>query len=177
MTEAWESEIEVKTRIEIARASFNKMSNKDISLHLRSRMLQCYVWPVVIYGCEAWTLKEATIKKLDAFEMWCYRRMLRISWVHRVTNKEVLRRAKRSRELTLTIKKKISYLGHVLRHERYRLLQVIMMGKVEGKRRAGRRRKSWLRNIREWTGVASVEQLMRLAKNKKKYDELTANLQ
>ncbi|KAG7308497.1 hypothetical protein JYU34_005707 [Plutella xylostella] len=104
--------------------------------------------------------------------------MLRISWVHKVTNEEVLRRVGRSRELTLTIKlKKTSYLGHVLRHDRYRLLQVIVMGKVEGKRRVGRRRKSWLRNVREWTGVASVEQLMRLAKNREEYAELTANLQ
>ena len=93
-----------------------------------------------------------------------YRRMLQISWVQRVRNDEVLRRVKKSRELMKNIKRrKVAYLGHVLRHERYHLLQTIMMGKIEGKRRVGRRKMSWLRNIRQWTGIANVEELFRLA--------------
>ncbi|CAH2217516.1 jg340 [Pararge aegeria aegeria] len=115
-------------------------------------------WPVVLYGSESWTLKADTQKRLEALEMWCYRRMLRISWTQKVSNVRVLQRVARSRELLLIIKKrKVEYLGHVLRHERYQLLRLIMMGKVEGKRRVGRRKKSWLRNIREWTNVESVE--------------------
>ncbi|CAH2234459.1 jg17761 [Pararge aegeria aegeria] len=81
------------------------------------------------------------------------------------------------RELWKTVKKKkVAYLGHVLWHDRYRLLQLIMMGKVAGKRRIARKRKSWLRNIREWTGIASAAQLFSLAREKEKYQKLTANL-
>ncbi|CAH2232123.1 jg20798 [Pararge aegeria aegeria] len=111
--------------------------------------------------------------------------MLRISWTQKVSNVRVLQRVARSRELLLIIKKrKVEYLGHVLRHERYQLLRLIMMGKVEGKRRVPTRRlrrfwrkKSWLRNIREWTNVESVEVLFRLAEDREKFAELTSNLQ
>ncbi|XP_069354552.1 uncharacterized protein [Maniola hyperantus] len=98
-------------------------------------LLQCYIWPVVLYGCEAWTLVEDLRKKIEAFEMWTYRRMLRISWTAKVSNAEVLARMQKKTELVKTIKqRKISYLGHILRHNRYRLLQTIMMGKIAGKR-------------------------------------------
>ncbi|XP_022835160.1 uncharacterized protein LOC111362674 [Spodoptera litura] len=162
VNEVWESDQEIKTRIEIARASFNKMRKvlccRQINIKLRVRLLFCYIWPLVMYGCEAWTVKEDTTRRINAFEMWCYRRMLRISWTQRVSNESVLHRVQMTRKIMQTIKKrKIEYLGHVLRHDRYSLLQLIMMGKVEGKRRAGRRRKSWLRNIREWIGITSVE--------------------
>ncbi|CAH2232884.1 jg1204 [Pararge aegeria aegeria] len=98
--------------------------------------------------------------------MWCYRRMLRISWTQKVSNVRVLQRVARSRELLRIIKK---------RNERYQLLQLIMMGKVEGKRRVGRRKKSWLRNIREWTNIVSVETLFCLAQHREKFAELMAN--
>ncbi|KPI98284.1 hypothetical protein RR46_09500 [Papilio xuthus] len=71
--------------------------------------------------------------------------------------------------------RKVSYLGHVLKRDRYSLIQLILMGKVPGKR-IDRRKKCWLRNIREWTGVASAAQLFRLARDKGKYGELIANL-
>lgn len=166
----------------MARASFKRLENvlcrRKLSTKLRVRMLHCYVWPVVLYGSEAWTLKADTQKRLEAFEMWCYRRMLRISWTQKVTNVRVLQRVGRSRELLQTIKRrKVGYLGHVLRHDRYQLLQLIMIGKVVPKRRVGRRKRSWLRNIREWTNIASVEDLFRLAQDRERFAELTANLQ
>ncbi|XP_045485783.1 uncharacterized protein LOC123689499 [Pieris rapae] len=110
--------------------------------------------------------------------MWCYRRMLRISWIQKVTNEEVLRRVVMGKKLMRNIKqRKVAYLGHVLRHDRYHLLQLIIMGKIQGKRRVGRRKKSWLRNVREWTGIASAEGLLHLAQDKTRFRELTANLQ
>ncbi|CAH2243467.1 jg9382 [Pararge aegeria aegeria] len=88
-----------------------------------------------------------------------------------------LRLVNQRRELLHTIKiRKVAYLGHVLRHERYELLQLIMMGKVAGRRGVGRRKKSWLRNIREWTGIASAPELFRLAKDRHEFTKLTANL-
>ncbi|CAH2233427.1 jg11608 [Pararge aegeria aegeria] len=95
----------------------------------------------------------------------------------KVSNERVLRLVNQRRELQHTIKiRKVAYLGHVLRHERYYLLQLTMMGKVVERRGVGRRKKSWLRNIREWTGIASASELFRLAKNRQKFTKLTANL-
>ncbi|XP_045783253.1 uncharacterized protein LOC123879530 [Maniola jurtina] len=154
------------------------LCGRQLSLKLRIRLLQCYIWPVVLYGCEAWTLVEDLRKKIDAFEMWTYRRMLHISWTAKVSNAEVLARMQKKTELVKTIKqRKISYLGHILRHDRYRLLQIIMVGKIAGKRVVGRRKKSWLRNIREWTGIKTVGELFRLAMDKEKFKKLTADLQ
>ena len=148
LTEDWESDTEVKTRIEVSRSAFNQMrpilSSRNISIPLRTRLLQCYIWPIVLYGCEAWTIKEDIRKRIEAFEMWTYRRMLSISWTQKVTNAEVLRRVGQNRKLMQTIKtRKVAYLGHVFRHERYDLLQLIIMGKIAGKRGVGRRKKSW----------------------------------
>lgn len=181
VNEEWDSEQEIRTRIGIAQTTLKRMGkvlcSRQLSIKLRVRLLQCYVWPVVLYGSEAWTLKANTQKFLEAFEMWCYRRMLRISWTQKVSNERVLQRVGKSRDLLLTIKKrKVAYLGHVLRHEKYDLLQLIMMGKIAGRRRVGRRKKSWLRNIREWTKIANVEDLFRLAQDRDKFAELTANL-
>ncbi|CAH2229128.1 jg5218 [Pararge aegeria aegeria] len=114
--------------------------------------------------------------KLNCF-IFSFPFLLKISCTQKVTNEEVLRRVGCQRELWKTVKKKkVAYLGHVLRHDRYRKLQLIMMGKVSGKRRIGRKRKSWLRNIREWTGIASATQLFSLAREKENYRKLTANL-
>lgn len=83
VNEIWESEEEIKTRIEMARASFINMRKvlccQRIDIKLQIRILLCYIRPIAVYGCEAWTLKEDTRRRLEAFEMWCYRRMLRIS--------------------------------------------------------------------------------------------------
>ena len=154
------------------------LSSRNISIPLRTRLLQCYIWPIVLYGCEAWTIKEDIRKRIEAFEMWTYRRMLSISWTQKVTNAEVLRRVGQNRKLMQTIKtRKVAYLGHVFRHERYDLLQLIMMGKIAGKRGVGRRKKSWLRTIREWTGVTSAAELFHLARDKARFAKLMSDLQ
>ncbi|CAH2238699.1 jg13382 [Pararge aegeria aegeria] len=143
------------------------LCNRRLNVPLRIRFLRCYIWPILLlhtaYGCEAWTIKEDFRKRIEAFEMWRFRRMLAISWTLKVSNEEVLRRVN---QLLHTIKiRKVAYLGHVLRHERYELLQLIMMGKVAGRRGVGRRKKSWLGNIRERTGIASAAELFRVAKD------------
>ena len=82
--------------------------------------------------------------------MWTYRRLLSIPWTDRVTNEEVLRRMKKQRELLTNIKKrKTAYLGHILRNEKYKILQLILEKKIEGKRGIGRKQMSWTRNIRQ----------------------------
>lgn len=87
---------EIGYRLHQARLAFNKKSkifeSNNISLGLRKRMLKTLVWSILLYGCETWCISEKDLKKLEAFEMWCYRRMLRISWQDHITNEEVLTR-------------------------------------------------------------------------------------
>lgn len=181
ITEALDPDIEIKQRIEVARTAFNKMRSllcdDNLSLKLRQHMTECYVWSILLYGAEAWTLKINTMNRLEAFEMWLHRRMLRIPWVDHVTNTEVLRRANSDRQLITAIKcRKIAYLGHVLRGEKYHLLQTIMKGKIEGRRGPGRRQHSWLRNIRDWTGIRSVSELIRVAEDRDALAIVIANV-
>ncbi|CAH2234166.1 jg9047 [Pararge aegeria aegeria] len=99
--------------------------------------------------------------------MWAFRCMLAISWTREVSNEEVLRRVNQRRELLHTINiRKVAYLEHVLRHERYELLPLIIMRKVAERKVVGLSKKSWLCNIREWTGITSAAELFRLAKNR-----------
>lgn len=176
----WDSTQEIRSRIEQARAAFSNMkkvlTSRDLSIPLRIRLLRCYVFPILYYGMEGWTLTKAMCSRIEAFEMWCYRRLLRISWVDRVRNTEVLARLQKQLEVMFTIKKrKLEYFGHVMRGEKYRILQNIMQGKIQGRRCPGRRRTSWLKNLREWYGVNSTS-LFRAAANKIKIIMMIADV-
>ncbi|KAF6217287.1 hypothetical protein GE061_001641 [Apolygus lucorum] len=130
----------------------------------------------LLYGCETWTLDPAMERKLVASEMYIYRCILRISWMDRVTNVEVLRRVGKSVELLLTVKeRKTQYNGHVMRGDRYELLRLIIEGKIEGRRSVGRRKNSWLKDLRRWFGFTSVE-VFRVATNKLELATWIANL-
>jgi hypothetical protein len=117
------------------------------------------VFSVLLYRVETWTLTELTCKKIEGFEMWLYRRILKISWTDRVTNQLVLERMGKQKELLTTIKtRKLEYFGHILRNnQRYNILQLILQGKIEGKRSVGRRRISWLKNLRDWYNTTSID--------------------
>lgn len=181
LNENWDLSKEIIIRIEKARSIFTKMRNvlcsHDLSLDLKIRILRCYVFSTLLYGVEAWTLTEASIKKLQAFEMWCYRRMLKISWTEHVTNDEVLRRMKKCQEIINTVKeRKLQYFGHVVRHpEKYKLLKIVLEGKIEGKRGPGRRRISWLKNLRQWFNQ-STKSLFRAAVDKVRIAIMLANV-
>ena len=177
----WNHSLEIRTRIEKARAAFTKMkkvfTSHDLQLTTKIRLLRCYVFSILFYGVESWTLTEASTKKLEAFEMWLYRRVLRIPWTDRVTNAEVLRRMGKEKEVMKTVKtRKLLYLGHVMRNEsRYVLLQKILQGKVCGARGVGRRRISWLKNLRTWFNQ-STTQLFRAAVNKVRLANMISNI-
>ena len=150
--------------------------SRNLNLELRKRMLKCYVFPIAIYGMEGWTLTQALENRIEAFEMGLYRKILRISWRDRVTNLEVLRRMNTNKELLPTIKqRKLMYFGHVMRNEKYRLLHLIIQGKIEGRRAQGRRRTSWLKNLRQWFG-RSTKSLFRAAASKLKIAMMIADL-
>lgn len=171
---------EIRTRIEMARATFVKMRklfiSRDIELGIRMRMLRCYVFSVLLYGAETWTLKKMHLDKLQAFEMWCYRGMWRIPWTDRITNDEVLNGMRKECEVINSIKKrKLQYLGHVMHGPRHALLQLIIQGKIEGRRNVCRRRVSWLKNLRDWFGCTNTR-LFRAAANKVRIAMMIANL-
>lgn len=163
-----DSDVEIKIRTARARSTFIKfqryLCRREVSLNIRLRMIKCYIWPIITYGAETWSLKLKSMNRIEAFEMWTLRRLLRIPWVDRVTNEEVLRRAGVERELLTTIKqRKTSYLGHILRGNKYDILRLILMGKIEGRRGPDRKQHSWLRDIRNWCGVRNVGEIFALA--------------
>lgn len=140
INDQWDHSQKIKCRIEKSRAVFNGMANvlksHNLNMDIKLRLLRCYVFSVLYYGVESWTLTGAMEMKLEAFEMWLYRRMLRVSWTQRVTNIEILHRMGKEREVLNTVKcRKLQYLRHIMRNEtRYRLLQCILQEKVYGRR-------------------------------------------
>ena len=142
MTEDGRCEEEIKRRINIAKTTFSKMSkvltSRNIPLTTRERILKCYIWSTLQYGAETWTITDTMAKRLQAFEMWTYRRMLRISWTEKISNEAVLKRLNVKDRLIKIIQcKKLKYFGHIIRHEDT-LQRTALDGKVNGKRgRAG----------------------------------------
>lgn len=180
ITEDLDPDTEIRSRIEQARAIFTNMrtllSNQSLSLRLRYRFVKGYVYSVLLYGVETWTLKAKTMNRLEAFEMWIYRRLLRIPWTDRVRNDEVLRRMGTERMLLQIVKKrKTAYLGHIFRNTKYQFLKLIMEGKIEGKRGIGRKKYSWLKNIRDWTGL-DAHSLFRVAQDRDEFARIVANI-
>jgi len=151
----------------MARSIFTKFSKfllrREVALSLKLRVMERYIWPIVLYGMKAWSLKMRSLNRIEAFEMWTLRKILRIPRTQHVSNNSVLERAHTGREIDTVKKRKVSYLGHTFRGSKYELLRLILMGKIEGKRGPGRKQHSWLRNIRDWCDERSVESIFRKA--------------
>lgn len=172
--------IEIKCRIEQARSAFMKLShllcNRSLKISTRVRLARCYVFSVLLYGVESWTLTQKMSDRLEAFEMWVYRRILKISWTDRVSNVKVLRLLNKKTEILNTIKRrKLQYFGHIMRNDKYQLLQLLIQGKIQGKRPPGRRRTSWLKNLRTWFNM-STRSLFRAAVSRVKIALMIADL-
>ena len=145
---------EINKRIGMAKSNFNDMkdilTSKQITPGLKLRIAKSYIFSIFLYGAETWTLDKKTEQRIEAFEMWIYRRIGRIGWKEKKTNDELLKRLKMNRELLNTIRtRQMRFLGHVKRHNS--LLKVILEGKIQGKRGRGRPRLTWTSNIKRWT--------------------------
>jgi hypothetical protein len=146
---------EIKSRIAMAKAAFNKKKNNftsKLDLNLRKKPVKCYIWSIALYGAETWTLRKIGQKYLESFEMWCWRRMERISWTDHMRNEEVLHRVKEEMNILHTIKRrKANWIGHIL--HRNCLLKHVIEGKLEGRiemtGRQGRTRKQLLDDLKE----------------------------
>ena len=111
------------------------------------RLVKAMVFPVAMYGCESWTIKKAEHRRIDAFELWYWRRLLRVSWTARRTNQSILKKISPKYSLKgLMLKLKLQYFGHLMRRADS-LEKTLMLGKIEGRRRRGQQRMRWLAGI------------------------------
>ena len=120
------------------------LKSRDVTLLINIRLAKGMVFPVVIYGCESWTIKKAEHQRTDAFELWCWRRLLRAPWTARRSNQSILKEISPKYSLEgLMPKLNLQYFGHLMRRADS-LEKTLMLGKSEGRRRRGRQRMRWL---------------------------------
>jgi Reverse transcriptase (RNA-dependent DNA polymerase) len=155
------SSTEIKKRIAMGKDAFNKrkvLLTKSLDLQLKKRIVKSTIWSVVLYACETWTLTKQDIKRIEAFEMWIWRRIQKISWTDRVTNEEVLRRVNEKRCIIEQImKRQRNWIGHVLRGNS--LLRETIEGRIKGKCLRGRPRQKMLDNILNGHTYANIKKI------------------
>jgi len=145
ITDDGRCELDIKSRIGMAKDTFWKhkeLLRGKINLKVKKRILDCYIFPVLKYSCESWTLNNDLTRRINAFEQWCYRRMLKIKWSDKVSNEQVLHRIK-DKEMHLLnsiIKQKMAFAGHVLRGSSGSDALQILEGKLKSKSAQGRPR-------------------------------------
>ena len=154
----------------------NLLRNLNLNFKTRLRALKAYIWSILLYGCETWTINKQMKQKIEAVEMWFLRRMLRISWVERVTNEEVLRRAGCARKIISEIRKRqLRFSGHVIRENK--IENLCLTGRINGNRGRGRPRKTFLMQfINEPEGLVTSNQIIHLASNRGLWREMIANV-
>ena len=131
--------------------------SRDITLSTKVRLVKAMVFPVVMYGCESWTVKKAECQRIGAFELWCWRRLLRVPWTARRSNQSILKGISPGCSLEgLMLKLKLQYFGHLMQRADA-LEKTLMLGKIEGRRRRGRRRMRWLDGITDSMDVSLSE--------------------
>ena len=124
------------------------LKSRDITLSTKVRLVKAMVFPVVMYGCEHWTVKKAERRRIDGFELWCWRRLLRVPWTARRSNQSILKEISPGCSLEgLMLKLKLQYFGHLMRRVDSCEEKTLMLGGIGGRRRRGRKRMRWLNGI------------------------------
>ena len=118
----------------------------------KDHLVKAMVFLIVLYGCESWTIKKAGRQRIDAFELWCWRRLLRVPWTARRSNQSILKEISPEYSLGLILKVKLQYFGHLMQPTDS-LEKTLMLGKIEGGRRRGRQRMRWLDGITDSTDI------------------------
>ena len=130
------------------------LKGRDITLPTKVYLVKAMVFPVVMYGCESWTIKKAEHRRIDAFDLWCWRRLLRVSWTARRSKQSTLKEISSEYSLEgLMLKLKLQYFGHLMQRTDS-LENTLMLGKIEGGRRRGRQRMRWLDGITDSTDMS-----------------------
>ena len=165
---------EIKRRIEIAKKSFwglKELMKSNVNLKTKKKLLNSYIFSLLTHSCEAWTIGKEAAGKINEFETWCYRRILKISWVSKTANKQVYDRINERPTLLKKIaKRKSSPFGHIVRSPNRNLFVNIMEGFIDGKKSKGRPRRMWIDDIKEWTNIREYGKLNRKAQCRAKWD-------
>ena len=123
------------------------LKSRDITLPTKVRLVKAMVFPVVVSGCESWTTKRAEHRRIEAFKLWCWRRLLRVPWTARGSNQSILKETGPGCSLEgLMLKLKLLYFGHLMRRADS-FEKTLMLGKIEGRRRRGQQRMRWLDGV------------------------------
>ena len=149
---------EIKRRLLLGRKVMTNLDSilksRNITLPTKVHVVKTMVFPVVMYGCESWTIKKAERRRIDAFELWCWRRLLRVPWTARRSNQSILKEISPGCSLEgLMLKLTLQYFGHLMRGTDS-LEKTLILGKIEGRRRRGRRRMRWLDGITDSMDVS-----------------------
>ena len=142
---------EIKRRLLLGKKVMTNLDSifksRDITLPTKVRLVKAMVFPLGMYGCESWTVKKAERRRIDGFELWCWRRPLRVSWTARRSNQSILKEISPGCSLEgLMLKLKLQYFGHLIRRTDS-FEKTLMLGKIEGRRRRGQQRMRWLDGI------------------------------
>ena len=138
------------------------LKSRDITLSTKILLLKAMVFPVVMYGCESWAIKKAERQRINAFELWCWRTLLRVPWTARRSNQSILKKISPGFSLEgLMLKLKLQYFGHLMRRADS-FEKTLMLGKIEGRRRRGQQRMRWLDGITDSMniGLGGLQELM-----------------
>ena len=171
---------EIKRRTFEAKIAFQKMrniiTNSHLSMKTRQRAVKTFMWSVLLYGSEAWRLNKRMEERLEAFEMWCWRRLLKISWTERISNEEVLRRMNVERELIVKIRtSQMRFIGHVMR--RGKIEDLSLTGRIPGSRARGRQREKYLDGIvRTIGGGRRAASILQMTRDRGMWQSMVANV-
>ena len=133
------------------------LKSRDITLPTKVHLVKAMVFPVVMYGCEDWTVKKAERQRIDAFELWCWRRLLRVPWSARRSNQSILKEISPGCSLEgMKLKLKLQYFGHLMRRVNS-LEKTLMLGGIGGRRKRGRQRMRWLDGITDLMDMSLSE--------------------
>ena len=151
---------EIKRRLLLTRKIMTNLDSIlksiDITLPTKVHLVKAMIFPGVMYGCESWTIKKAECQRMDAFELWCWRRLLRVPWIARRSNVLILKEISPEYSLEgLILKLKRQYFGHLMRRTDL-FGKTLMLGKIEGRRRRGRQRMRWLDGITDAIDMSLV---------------------
>ena len=132
------------------------LKSRDIALPTKVHLVKAMVFPVVMYGCESWTVKKAERRRIDAFEPWCWRRLLRVPWTARKSNQSILKISPGISLEGMMLKLKLQYFGHLMQRVDS-LEKTLMLGGIGGRRRRGQQRVRWLDGITDSTDLSLSE--------------------
>ena len=152
-----------------------KSDTLHISVETRDRTIKTYVWSTLLYGCEAWTVSREMERRVEAMEMCCWRRMLRVRWTERRSNANILKVIGSRRELLAGLRKRqMKFLGHVIRADG--LENLTMAGRIAESRGRGRSRKKYLGRVKEFIGGVTTQQILNMVRDREQWRSISGDV-